>query len=66
MALYHSTIWWFDALSCKTTPEVQPYNWLSPSLLQHAMLFSPSLLLGTLSFVGEPRSDSLSSYTGLE
>lgn len=20
MTLYHSTIWWFDALSCKTTP----------------------------------------------
>jgi len=23
MALYHSTIWWFNALSCKTTPVVQ-------------------------------------------
>jgi len=42
MALYHSTIRWFEACSRKPTSTGLP-----PSQLQHAMIFSRSLLLGT-------------------
>ena len=42
MALYHSTIRWFETRSCKPVSTGLP-----PSQLQHAMIFSRSLLLGT-------------------
>ena len=42
MALYHSTIRWFETCSCKPVSTGLP-----PSQLQHAMIFSRSLLLGT-------------------
>ena len=39
LALYQSTIWWFEARSCKPTSAGLPYNWFPPSLLQHAVSF---------------------------